>query len=43
MFTVLDFTKEIYNYLIYVKAFNVFGTSGGNKEYLIDLTLASAP
>ena len=39
----LDFTEEIYNYLIYVKAFNVFGTSGGDKEYLIDLTLARGP
>ncbi len=41
--TVLDFTKEIYNYQIYVKASNVFGTSGGDKEYLINLTLASGP
>ena len=43
VFTVFDFSQEIYNYQIYVNALNVFGTSGGDKEYLINLTLASGP
>ena len=31
VFTVFDFSQEIYNYQIYVNSLNVFGTSGGDK------------